>query len=407
MKKIVTFIFALTLFSACSISAAPYTPLFDSLGYLVTKDKIIQLAPSVASANNQLAFDMFNYLKQTDDTIFFSPTSMMLALGMTLNGADNQTATQMFSTLHFPTATLDEFNEGMRSLQLSLIQRDLVTMQMTNSIWMRDTFTTRVIEDFLVRNQTNFGAMIASGDFNDEKMVDAINAWVSKHTQKRIKTAIDEPIHPLTVMFLINTIYFKADWKTPFEKTNTFKDTFFNTQTVQVDMMSIIEDFPYMENDDFQMISLPYKDESLSMIVILPKSDNTLTLGSFMEAISQLDEVHVDLKMPKVKIEKEIAGVPLLQQLGMIDAFNSNLADFTKMAADAKETGLHIADVVQKTFLQIDEKGTEAAAMTKVEMRDESMPMSDVVMHVNRPYYVVIYDSIHQVISFMGFISNP
>jgi serine protease inhibitor len=408
MKKIMLILFTVLLISGCATQAV-FTPLYDSPGYLLDKDKVTQLSYDVASANNQLAIDMIDILKQTEDNVFISPTSMMIALGMTLNGAANNTLVEMLKTLHMEDYSLEQFNDALRAIQLVLINRQDSTLNMTNSIWIRDRFEERVLPSFIERNKRYYGAMVAVGDFDDPQMTKDINKWVSDATKKRIPTAIDEPINPLTVMFLINTLYFNADWATEFDKADTHKRMFYGKANKEVDMMSAGMTLGYSNVEGKQVVLLPYKDPDLTMMVIMDEGNEQYTADQLIQLAQQAQDnpKSVWLNLPKVLIETKVDGKKLLQQLGMVDAFEPNIADFSEMAKDALLTGLHIADVTQKTFLAIGEKGTEAAAMTKVEMRDESAPMFDVEMIVDRPFTIVILDTRHSLISFMGYIQNP
>ena len=408
MKKIFLTLFVVVLISACSTKAV-FTPLTDSPGYLQDKDKVTELSYTVASANNQLAIDMIEILRQTEENVFISPSSMMIALGMTLNGAANSTLTQMLETLHMNNIPLEQFNDAMRAMQLVLINRQQSTLNMTNSIWIRDRFEERVLPTFIERNKKYYGAMVAVGDFDDPQMVKDINRWVSDATKQRIPTAIDEPINPYTVMFLINTLYFNADWATEFLKADTTQHFFGGTANKKVDMMNAILTLGYSNVEGKEVVLLPYKDPDLVMMVIVDQQESNFTPDQLIQLARQAENnpTQVKLGLPKVLIETKVDGKKLLQKLGMTDAFESQLADFSEMAKDATLTGLHIADVTQKTFLAITEKGTEAAAMTKVEMRDESAPMYDVEMIVDRPFTVVILDTKHSLISFMGYIQNP
>lgn len=406
-KTFLTLLIVITMVG-CSTKAV-FTPLYDSPGHLLDKDKVTQLSYTVASANNQLAIDMIDILKKTEDNVFISPSSMMIALGMTLNGAANNTLVEMLDTLHMADLTLEAFNDALRAIQLVLINRQESTLNMTNSIWIRDTFEERVIASFIERNKKYYGAMVAVGDFDDPQLSKDINRWVSQATNKRIPSAIDEPIDPNTVMFLINTLYFKADWATEFDKAETFKRMFYGKANKEVDMMSAVMTLGYSNIEGKQVVLLPYKDPDLTMMIIMDEENGTYTSDQLIQLAQQAQDnpKSVLLNLPKVQIETKVDGKKLLQQLGMIDAFEPYIADFSNMAQDALLTGLHIADVTQKTFLAIGEKGTEAAAMTKVEMRDESAPSYDEMMIVDQPFTIVILDTRHSLISFMGYIQNP
>lgn len=404
MKKFFMYSLSILLLQGCMVSAKPYTPLLDSVGYLTTKDKPTEIPSTISESLMTLTDEMIEHFMLEQKNVFVSAPSLLLALGMTAQGAKNNTLTQMVDSLKLSGLSMDVINEGLRALQLSMIQKTGIEFHLTNSIWIRDTFKERVLESFLEANRTYYAPMIATGDFNDSAMVDAINEWVSVATRKKIKTAIDEPIHPLTQMFLINTLYFKGDWMVPFDKANTAKEMF---GSHSVDMMAILEDYPYTETDSTQIIALPYKDSDVMMVIALRQDGKPTSMSHLVASLTAMQSKKVDFKMPRVHSELTLSANEFLKSIGMTDAFDSGVADFDAMATDATKTGLHIATVTQKTFLAIDEKGTEAAAMTKVEMRDESMPISDVVMHVNRPFTLMIYDPTMKVVYFAGYISDP
>lgn len=404
MKKLLIVATILILFTGCVVKATPYHAHLESNGYLQSNDKPGTISTDVTQSLIQMSQIMIDEFKKENDNVFVSAPSLYLALAMTMQGAQNETLEEMKKALQVDGLTMDDLNENLKSLQLSMLQKEGIDMRLTNSIWIRDTFEERVLQSFIDVNKKYYAPMIASGDFNDQKMVDGINDWVSNATNKKIKTAIDEPIHPLTRMFLINTLYFKGDWSKPFEKFDTAKRPFLDKE---VDMMAIIDSFQYTENDLGQFIALPYKDSDVIMVVALAKDNQEVTIKDLVDASKNMNPEEIDFQLPKVQSELTLSAKDFLITQGMNRAFDGSLADFDAMAQDATKTGLHIASITQKTFLAIDEKGTEAAAMTKVEMRDESMPISNVIMHVNRPFTLMIYDPTFEVVYFAGYISNP
>ena len=404
MKKTILILSCLLLFTGCTLQPKAYTPLLDSKGYLSSKEVPTSIDQTIANATVSLSDAMINSFNDQQQNVFVSAPSLMLALAMTATGAIDETQDEMLAALHLDGLSLETMHQHLKDMQLSMINQQGIKLHLTNSIWIRDTFKERVLTSFLDTNKEYYAPMIATGDFNSQKMVDDINHWVSDATNEKIKTAIDEPIHPLTQMFLINTLYFKGDWLIPFEKEMTIKRPFLNQE---VDTMAILDRFDYGENQYGQFIALPYKDSELKMIVGLPKENGSLSISDLLSASKTMSNVSVDLQMPKVQIELTMKLKDYLIDQGMIAAFDSSLANFNNMATDATKTGLHVADVTQKTFLAIDEKGTEAAAMTKVEMRNESMPMSDAVMHINRPFTLMIVDPNFDIVYFAGVINNP
>ena len=404
MKKSIVVFSILVLLTGCLVKAAPYHTHLDSDGYLSSKEKPNTISTDITQSLIQMSQLMIDGFQESNDNVFVSAPSLYLALAMTMQGAQNETLEEMKKALLVDALSMDNLNENLKSLQLAMIQKEGIDMHLTNSIWIRDTFKERVLESFIETNETYYAPMIASGDFDSQAMVDGINDWVSKATNDKIKTAIDEPIDPLTQMFLINTLYFKGDWLVPFEKESTMKRPFLDKE---VDMMAMIDSFQYTENSLGQFIALPYKDSDVIMVVALAKEGQQVSISDLVDASKNMSSIQVDFQLPKVQSELTLSAKEFLIAQGMNRAFEASLADFNGMAQDATKTGLHIASVTQKTFLAIDEKGTEAAAMTKVEMRDESAPMSEVIMHVNRPFTLMIYDPTYEIVYFAGYIQNP
>lgn len=404
MKKLMMLTFILVLLTSCIVKAAPYHTHLDSQGYLDTDEKPTPISSDLSQSLIKMSSLLIDELKQEQENVFVSAPSLYLALAMTMQGAQHETLDEMKKALQLDGLTMESLNDNLKSLQLSMIQQQGIDVRLTNSIWMRDTFKDRVLDSFLNANKEYYAPLIASGDFDSKEMVKGINEWVSKATNKKIKTAIDNPIDPLTQLFLINTLYFKGDWLLPFEKEDTIKRPFLNKE---VDTMAINSSFNYIENDLGQFISLPYKDSDVVMVISLAKEDQQVSIEDLVEASKNMDFTIVDFQLPKVQTELTIPLKDFLVAQGMNRAFDGNVADFDKLATDATTTGLHISAVTQKTFLAIDEKGTEAAAMTKVEMTDMALPLSDVVMHVNRPFTLMIYDPTFDIVYFAGYIQNP
>jgi serine protease inhibitor len=407
MKKGLILISCLLMLTGCFFYKVDY--IASSPGHLTSVRKITKLDDRMPKLLNDFAINLYEELYEADKNLFISPASIYLALGMTYNGANGDTALEMAKVLGIEDMSLTDFNELSRDLQYLMLGYEKTKFELANSIWIRDTYEELVKDDFLDRNKEYYGAMISAIDFDDPKAKDTINYWVNKNTKGRIKKAIEEPIHPLTVMFLINTIYFKADWQVKFDPQVTTDDSFHTVdKTKTVKMMNKIDNLGYIEDDMIQGVMLPYNDGKTSMIILLPKDADKVNLSNLDEWINKMknNKVSVNLKMPRVKVEYEISLEEPLSKLGMPNSF-TGLADFSKMADKAQEHGLHIADVTHKSFLAIDEKGTEAAAMTKVEMKVESAPQADYIMHVNRPFVLGIIDNDSESLLFLGRIVNP
>jgi len=362
-------------------------------------------------SNNKFGFKVFKEIvkEQADDNIFISPMSISYALGMTFNGADGKTKEEMAKTLEFGNLTDSEINASFKALMKKLMELDpKVMMEIANSIWYRENVD--VLKKFKEVNQDCFQAEIRNIDFSDQETVGIINSWVSENTKGKITEVIDE-IDALAMMYLINAIYFKGSWTDEFNKERTREDKFFiaEEKSVLCEMMNTSNENLYFENDDFQAIELPYGKENFSMIVILPKKEkdinefiSNLNLEDWNSWLTGFSKQNGSLVLPKFKIEYELEMNDVLKILGMPNAFTAD-ADFSKMT---KKQKLFISNVKHKTFVDVNEEGTEAAAVTVVEMKLTSFKPG-FFMKVNRPFVFAIKEKETNSILFIGKIVNP
>ncbi len=414
MKKIMIACLAVAL-GACTPAAA-MNVLSSSDGHLKSDEEVYRLDEQWLKNYNEFAFDLHLQLIDEKESTFFSPASILLALGMTAQGANQETFDQMLKAFNMENLNQVEFAQQMKQFQLRLLTYKYNTLNLGNSIWMREGYDEFVRDDFLSINKEYYGAFIAALDFNDPASSKTINNWVKDNTNGLIDKIVEEQINPMTVMFLINTVYFKADWMETFDKNLSQNDTFYAKTPKQVKFMNQDAVFPYVETDDYQAVMLPYKEFESSMIVFLPKDgkDITLTADLYKEIFSNMNQQILSafkgklirLSLPKMELSTEIKLVETLKELGITDAFDSSKADFSMMSTTALQDQLHIANVLHKAVLKVDEKGTEAAAVTSVEMGVTSMPMIDASMIVNRPFTVILADATGAVI-FMGNVLDP
>ncbi|MBC8385556.1 MAG: serpin family protein [Candidatus Cloacimonetes bacterium] len=362
-------------------------------------------------SNNKFGFKVLKEIlnEQPDENIFISPMSISYALGMTFNGADGITREEMAKTLEFGNLTTAEINESFKKLMKKLIELDpQVMMKIANSIWYRDDID--ILKPFKEVNRDYFNAEIRNMDFSKKETVGIINNWVNENTNGKIDKILDE-IDALSMMYLINAIYFKGAWTNEFDKKRTREDKFFYAKgkSVMCEMMSSSEKVMYFENKDFQAVDLPYGKENFSMIVILPKKEDDL--NKFISNLNNEDwnswltgfsKQKGSLSLPKFKIEYDIEMNDVLKNLGMGNAF-SPAADFSKMT---KKQKLYISNVKHKTFVDVNEEGTEAAAVTVVEMKLTSAGPG-FYMKVNRPFVFAIKEKETNSILFIGKIVNP
>lgn len=373
---------------------------------------------SLIESDNLFGLNLFRAISafETDKNVFISPLSVSMALGMTLNGADGNTYEDMKQTLQLAGLTEEEINQSYRSLIDLLTTLDpRVVFQIANSIWYRDVFP--ISQSFVDLNQEYFDAEVTGLDFNDPNAANIINQWVSAKTNGRIDSIVDSPIDALTVMILINAIYFKGDWTYKFDITKSADDQFtlLDGSTKQIPMMNQDEGtFPYFENNDLQAIDLAYGDSLFSMTIILPKSE--IGLDALIESLdkttweSWINQLHPQefglFQMPRFELEYEVKLNDILSALGMEIAFDPYGADFTRMGDGTFADNLYISSVKHKTYVKVDEEGTEAAAVTSVTIGTTSMPEL-IVMRVNRPFIFMIRERFSGTILFIGKIVDP
>jgi serpin B len=343
--------------------------------------------------------------------VFVSPLSASFALGMTLNGAAGETYDEIRTALAFGEASEQEINDGYRSLIALLLSLDpTVQVGVANSIWYRQDFAFH--QTFLDAGRTYFDAEVAGLDFtNAAASVARINGWVSEHTNARIPSIIDE-IRPEHVMFLINAIYFNGSWRERFDPAETADGQFHaaggSTQSVR--LMHRRDTMAYAESDAWQAVDLPYGNTAFTMTVVLPALDRhvdelatTLSAEGWSAITSAFTQQQVDLHLPKLRLTYERLLNDDLRALGMQEAFIGNVADFTRMSPAADR--LYIDFVKQKTFVDIHEEGTEAAAATAVGVSVTSAPIVH-AMRVDRPYIFVLRERFSGTILFMGKVAR-
>ena len=376
----------------------------------------ISIDPDVVRANTRFGFDLFNELRQTeqDKNIFISPLSISIALAMTLNGASGETEQAMTNTLQLQGLDSESINAGYSGLRGALQTSDpKVTLTIANSLWARQDVPFK--QDFLQRNTDFFGAQVSTLDFMDPNTLPTINQWVNTNTNGKIPKILDE-INQDMVLFLINAIYFKGTWQTEFDPART-RDGIFHLTTggeKQVPMMTRTGDYAYYENyeEKFQAISLPYGDGRMSMYIFLPYRESDL--NTFLDSLNSEDwenwiaefhEQEIFLSMPKFKLEYEKMLNNPLQSLGMEIAFAPGLADFSRMA-DLEMLGknLYIGEVLHKAVVEVNEEGSEAAAVTSIGIRATSAPPAFIA---NRPFFFAIRDNETKTVLFMGTAVDP
>ena len=361
---------------------------------------------SVASANTRFGFNLLQDLREREPggNIFISPLSISIALTMTYNGAVGETERAMAEALEIDALDLSTINNSNKALRNSLEDPDpKVQISIANSIWSRQGVDFN--PDFLERNRVFFGAEIASLDFSSPQATATINEWVDTNTNGKIEKIVDR-IDPQTLLFLINAIYFKGNWQDEFDKSQTRPGIFHlpNGGEKQVQMMRREGEYPYFRGENFEATSLPYGDGRLSMYIFLPNPNSNLNkflrdlnTGNWEQWIPQLQDRRQTMMLPRFKLEYEIRLNDALEALGMGIAFGGG-ANFSGMGPS-----LFISEVRHKTFVEVNEEGTEAAAVTAV-VGVKSLPPA---FRVDRPFFFAIYDAETETILFMGTVTEP
>ncbi len=403
MKKLLLFCLSVLLVAGCTnkndITPEEETP-------LVLKANMQQKV----AQDNKFAFSLLKATIENSEkpNVFISPLSMSIALGMAWNGANNETKTEMEEVLNLSGMTVDEINEYYQIMQTTLPKVDNKTkLNIANSIWYRTGFPVKA--DYLDVNKEYFNAEVRELDFAQAWALDTINNWCARKTNNLIKEPLDE-ISPDAVMYLINAIYFKGIWAKKFDNKETVERTFTNenNEAVSVNMMQLSDTFAYTSDDLAQYLDLPYGNGSFSMTVILPLAGktttdvlNSLTIEKWNNTLSNMFIQKVDVKLPRFKIENSYEMKDVLINLGMKNAFSASDADFSGIS----NYKLFISRVIHSTYCEVNEDGTEAAAVTIIEFETTSMPMNP-VFYVNRPFIFLIREKSTGIILFAAKMGN-
>lgn len=366
----------------------------------------------IAEANNVLGMKLLKDLSaRAEGNIFVSPTSLYMALAMVYNGTDGATKDEIAQVLEAEGLSAEEMNRANASLVTKLASdSEEIELNIANSIWVKDGYT--FLESFTDSSQDYYNAKIETIDITDPASADAINDWVSDATNGKIKEMASNPLPGNLVAMLLNAIYFNGTWQYPFSEDETRQQSFHlrDGSTTQVPLMSLDEQFAYFETDSFQAIALPYGDGEMNMHVFLPPETSSLdefkgamTEEHWADWMERFEMKQGNVMLPKFEMEYEVNLNDPLKEMGMETAFSS--VDLSKMFESS--SGLYISEVKQKSFLNVSERGTEAAAATSVAVGESGPPESQFEMKVNRPFFFAITDEETGVILFMGSIENP
>jgi len=392
--------------------------------YKKADDHAKNVAEEIARANNDLGMKMFSKLAagEAGKNMMISPLSISIAMAMVTNGASGENLDEMKDVLGFGEMELPDVNEQFSQLIASLVEADKdMVLEIADSVWMDDAFAPAVKQDFVDVLNEFYDAAFFTEDFQDTATVGKINSWVSEKTHEKIDKIIEE-IGPNAVMYLINAIYFKAAWTTSFDKDSTYEGAFTLSDGSEgkADYMAFGYDqekpklYGYSsgwgDENGYSVVRIPYGRDVFAFYGIVPNMDNKTKIDDFIAQIaengldtyfSQLTK-HEDfeLRLPKFKFKYEKMLVDVFKELGMKKAFEEG--SLLNIADDPYAP--FISNIFHKTFVEVNEEGTEAAAVTAVEVGNEAMPDG---FYATRPFVFVIRDDRTGSILFIGKVENP
>jgi serine protease inhibitor len=385
----------------------------------VRAQKIDPEIATLVQGNNEFGIALYKRLAEKDGNVFLSPYSISNALAMTYAGARGNTAAQMKTTLHFNLAderlhpAFARLIASLHDIKKEKNEPEPLQLVVANRLWGQKDFG--FLPDFLKIGADNYKAGLQEVDYikNTEAARETINAWVEKQTNQKIKNLLAKGILTVdTRLVLTNAIYFKANWREPFNETLTKNAKFHlaDGKSVETPMMAGNVSTNFADLGAFTMVSLPYSDYRYSMIVLLPKKkdgladlEKKLTATDLTAWIKKMSYHAVNVKLPKFKVTAEFQLNETLKQMGMADAFTISKADLSGMTTRQK---LYLSAVVHKAYVDVNEKGTEAAASTAVVASVTSAP-PPATFHADHPFLFLIHDRTTGSILFAGRLANP
>ncbi len=363
---------------------------------------------------NKLGWELLKINVETSSpqNIMISPTSISIALSMVFIGTDGETKTEMERALgwdKFEMQTLNSVNSALNNV-LNYTD-DSVTFKLGNSLWGDKSVIWE--QDFLQTIQKTYRAKCETLDFKDPNTVKVVNEWVKEATSGKIPSIVDQ-FKDDTVAMLINAIYFKGIWADKFNPniTQEHEFTLVNGEKTTCQMMRRTSSYSYTETENCKVIALPYQNKRYQMIVFLPAKEldiysfmKTLTYETLNRWINEMPHEEVRLMLPRFKFEFSTSLVDSLKQLGINKAFSLQ-ADLSKMGR-TKLLPLYLSDAIHKTYIEVNEEGTEAAAVTGMEVGAASDPGEPKEFVADKPFLFLIRDTQTELIHFTGIVLNP
>jgi serpin B len=375
---------------------------------LTTSSINAQSYRNTVRGNSEFAFELYKKIYKEDKNIFISPYSISSALAMVFAGSKNETENQIRNVLRFESPQLN-CHSGFSAINNKLATSGndtLLKLSIANALWNKKGFILKPA--FTDQIKKYYGAslyLLASAA--------AVNEWADRNTSGKIKKIVTEKDIANSALLLTNAIYFKGQWSKMFKEKDTKKDSFqtsLNSKSA-ADFMFQYNSLPYFEDELNQLVELPYHGDSLSMLIVLPKNNSSLSqLVEILDFkwynyyLTNLVSNQVMLYLPKFTFNSSFELSNVLSDLGMTDAFDPKKADFSSMS-DSKE--IYIDKIIHKSVIEVNEKGSEAAAVTAVSISVTSALTNDLVFKANRPFLFLIRDKRTESVLFMGTLINP
>jgi serine protease inhibitor len=410
MKKYIAVLLALITITSTGCSLITEGKIENK--YTIKAKELSSPVDKISEANNKVAFKFLNEMVNThkNENVVISPLSLNTVLSLTQNGAAGKTKEEMLQSLEMKGLDDRMINESYQSVIAHYNSLKSIEIKMGNSIWMNKGLQVR--EDFKSIGRNFYEAEISTVDFSKNSATETINKWISKQTAGNIKKIVDS-FDKNTAMALINTVYFKGKWSKSFNEKNTSKQKFTSSDNSvkEVDMMKEQLSVDYLKGEDFQAIRLPYEDSNFGMYIFLPDKEKSIdnilgdmSFDNWNRWMNKFTRKEAQVHLPKFKIEFEAELNEMLETFGMGSAFTDE-ADFTKIS---DKHSLYIDLVKQKCYIDVDEAGTEAAAVTVVTMKETSAAIDKPIdFKADRPFIYAIADKKTGMLLFIGKVEKP
>ncbi len=407
------------LLGGCGTSGVGPPPANQQGKETAPREKTVKIEPQRVEANLQFGFRLLHELDERREApnLFFSPLSASLALTMVLNGAREATYRQMAGALGYGEQPIESINADNALLLHLLRSPDPQTETLVaNSLWVQQGFS--LLPSFTQACQKHYEAEVDTVDFiqNRDGAAERINGWVKQNTKGLIPKLFEpNDFNPLTRLVVVNTLYFKGKWQSPFDKQATSEQEFYldEGKVKRVPMMHQSGKFDYLRGDGFQAVALPYGAGELSFYLFLPDEGRSLqaflkelTAERWAQWLKGFKPMEGDVGLPRFRIEATYPLKEPLQAMGITDAFDEQKADFSGIAP-LTDGRLYITKVLQKAVVEVDEEGTKAAAATGVVVGVTAYDPNRFTLIANRPFFFAIRHNATGAVLFMGIVREP